>query len=131
MLCLYYNMFWELRKPHFDGTVQSKIVFPESEVFCRRLVVPVILLCFFIIQIVIKEVVISDGNVFPNVLQGHERGSGGGIVAVFEHNLHGCDIPYFGDRTVLDGCIGVTLDIHLDIERRDEDHDGLVGSVRS
>lgn len=30
-------------------------------------------------------------------------------------------------RTVLDGCIRVTLGIHIDIECRDEDHDGLVG----
>lgn len=34
------------------------------------------------------------------------------------------DISYFGDKTVLDGCIWVTLYIHLDIERCDEDHDG-------
>ena len=57
-------MFWELRKPHFDGTVQSKIVFPESEVFCRRLAVPVI----FIIVIKQKKVIIfTYGDVFANL----------------------------------------------------------------
>ena len=56
-----------------------------------------------------------------------QRGSGGVIIAVFKHYLHSSNIPYFGDRTVLDGCIRVTLDIHLDIECRDEDHDGHVG----
>ena len=39
--------------------------------------------------------------------------------------LHKSNIPCIVNRTVLDGCIGVTLDIHLDIECRDEDHEGL------
>ena len=33
----------------------------------------------------------------------------------------------FWDRTVLDGCIVVALDIYLNIERWDEDHDCLGG----
>ena len=52
-------------------------------------------------------------SLFPDVLLWHERGSGSGIVAVFEHNLHGCDIPYFGDRTVLDGFSGTVLPRHI------------------
>ena len=36
-------------------------------------------------------------------------------------------IKVLWDRTVLDGCIWVTLHIHIDIECLDEDHDGLVG----
>lgn len=83
------------------------------------------LLCFFIIQIVIKEVVISEGNVFPDVLLGHECGCGDSIVAVFEHSLHGYNISYFGDKTVLDGYVWVALDILLGIKCRDEDHNGL------
>lgn len=47
---------------------------------------------------------------------------------VFEHNLHDCNIPYFGDRAVLDGRIRDVRDIHLDIECLDEDHEGLVGN---
>lgn len=31
------------------------------------------------------------------------------------------------DEDALDGCIVIALDIHIDIECRDEDHDGLVG----
>lgn len=63
--------------------------------------------------------------VYAGFLLRHECGCGDSAATVFEHNLYGCNIPYFGDRTVLDGCIMVTLDIHLDIERRDEDYDGL------
>lgn len=54
----------------------------------------------------------------------HECGSGDSIVAVFEHSLHSNRISYFWGRTVLDGRIWVTLDIHLDIMCRGEDYDG-------
>ena len=40
--------------------------------------------------------------------------------------LHKSNILCIVNRTVLDGCIwGVTLDIHLGIERRYDDHEGL------
>lgn len=31
------------------------------------------------------------------------------------------------NEDVLDGCIGVTPDIYIDIKHRDEDYDGLMG----
>lgn len=61
-------------------------------------------------------------DVFPDVLLGHECDCGDSIIAAFKHSLHSSNISYFGGRTVLDECIGVTLDI--DIEYRNEDHDG-------
>lgn len=84
----------------------------------------VVFLCLLVV-IKRKKVVIGDGNVFPDVLLWHERGSGSSIVAVFEHSLHSSRISYFGDGTVLDGYVWVSLDIRLGIKCRDEDHNGL------
>lgn len=88
------------------------------------LVVPVAFLCLFVV-IKQKKVVVGDGNDFPDVLLWHGCGSGDSIVAAFKHYFHSSNISYFGDRTVLDGCVMVAPGIHLDIERRDEDHNGL------
>lgn len=57
---------------------------------------------------------------FTSFLQ-HKSNNGNDTVVDLERSS---DISYFGDKTVLDGCIWVTLGIHLDIERRYEDHDG-------
>ena len=124
MLCLYYNMFWELRKPHFDGTVQSKIVFPESEVFCRRLAVPVI----FIIVIKQKKVIIfTYGDVFANVLLWYKGGGGGNEVTTLKRNLYGGAVPYRWDSDVLGRVTGPDWYINFKVECWEKDHDGLGG----
>lgn len=96
-----------------------------AKILYGRFVVPVILLCILIVIIKQKKVVIGDGDVFPDVLLGHECDCGDNIIAAFKHSLHGYNISYFGDKTVLDGYIWVSLDIHLGIKCRDEDHNGL------
>ena len=91
MLCLYYNMFWELLKANLNNSVNIQV----DKIFSGRLVVPVVLLCILVVIIKQKKVVIGDGNVFLDVLLWHERGSGGVIIAVFKHYLHSSNIPYF------------------------------------
>lgn len=124
MLCLYYNMFWELRKPHFDGTVQSKIVFPESEVFCRRLTVPVVFFCFIVV-IVEEVVILTCGDVLTDVLLRYKGGSSSNDVAISESSLHSSNVPYCRGFDVLARVVGVYSHINFDVKCGEKDHDVL------
>ena len=102
-----------MRKPHFDGAVQSKIVFPESEVFCRRLAVPVI----FIIVIKQKEVIIfTYGDVFADVLLWYKGGGGGNEVTTLKRNLYGGAVPYRWDSDDLGRVTGPDGYINFKVE---------------
>lgn len=114
-------MLRELLKTNLNNSVNIQV----AKNLYGRFVVPVVFFCILIVIIKQKEVVIGDENAFPDVLLGHECGSDDSIVAVFEHSLHGYNISYFGDKTVLDGYVWVALDILLGIKCQDEDHNGL------
>lgn len=113
-------MLRELLKANLNNSVNIQV----AKILGGRPVVPVTLLCILIFVIKQKKVV-SDDVVYTGFLLRHKCGCGDSAATVFEQHLHGCNISYFGNEAVLDGCGRVTLDIRLDIERWDKDYDGL------
>ena len=94
MLCLYYIILRELRKPHYNGIAQSKIIFPEPEVFCWRVIARVVFFCIFIIVIKQEEVIIIIyGDALTDVLLRYKGSDSGNNIAILESSLYGSEVP--------------------------------------